>query len=140
MMKKLRITDIILLILLAVGFIGALKVSYENITGQACPHFFLIPICYVVLIAYGLMIVSTLSSAVISKHYLFWAGWVTATLIAMAGSISELMAGGGVCPTSGSGAFGAIPLCYVSLAMLIVILILFLMGPYKRASHVRKAH
>ena len=141
-MKKLRISDILLLALLAVGFVGALKVSYENMTGQPCPHIILIPICYVVLVAYGLMIVSTLISPIKLKHYLFCAGWGTAFLIALVGSVSELLAGGGVCPTSGGsvrGATGSIPLCYASLAMLIVILVIFLMGPYKRACDIHNA-
>jgi len=73
--------------------------------------------------------------------YLLW-GWVSATVIALAGSVSEIVSGGGVCPTSGGGSVrGAasesmlgtgIPLCFVSLAMLVVILGLFVMGPYKR--------
>jgi len=144
-MRKLTITNVLLLLLLAVGFIGALKVSYENFTGSPCPHIVMIPICYVVLVAYGLMLAAMIFSPIKLKHYLFCAGWGTAFIVALAGSVSELMAGGGVCPTSGGGirggsAIGSIPLCYVSLAMLVFILIFFLMGPYKRACDIHNAN
>jgi len=112
-MRKLTITNVLLLLLLAVGFIGALKVSYENFTGSPCPHIVMIPICYVVLVAYGLMLAAMIFSPIKLKHYLFCAGWGTAFII---------------------------PLCYVSLAMLVFILIFFLMGPYKRACDIHNAN
>lgn len=136
-MKTLKIIDIALLVLLAAGFLGALKVSIANFSGASCPQIWIIPICYVVLVAYGLMIASVLIRHNGCKHYFFCAGWGTAFVIALLGSIAEITSGGGVCPTSGGGIRGAttgsVPLCFASLAMLIVILVLFLMGPYKRA-------
>lgn len=138
-MKNSKIVDIILWALVLLGFVGALKVSYENYTGTPCPYVATIPICYIVLVAYGLMIAAMLISNHGIKHYSFCIGWGTAFLIALAGSTAEIMGGGGVCPTSGgdirgaASGSGAIPLCYVSLAMTIVILILFLIGPYQRS-------
>ncbi|MFT6878345.1 MAG: hypothetical protein ACJAZF_004476 [Granulosicoccus sp.] len=137
-MKTFNIIDTALLVLLAAGFIGALKVSIANFSGSSCPQVGIIPICYVVLVAYGLMITSVMIRHNGCKHYFFCAGWGTAFVIALLGSIAEIMSGGGVCPTSGGGGIrgvsnGSVPLCYASLAMLVVILVLFLMGPYKRA-------
>lgn len=140
-MKNVKISDVVLWALLALGFIGAAKVSYANLTGSPCPYLAIIPICYVVLIAYGMMIASVLIPHNGCKHYLFCGGWGAAFVIALMGSIAEISAGGGVCPTTGGGGIrgassGSIPLCFASLAMLVVILILFLMGPYKRACNV----
>jgi len=137
-MKTLKITDIALLALLAIGLFGALKVSIDNFNGNHCPHIWMIPVCYIVLVAYGLMLLSLVVRHNGCKHYAFCVGWGTAFVIALFGSVAEVMAGGGVCPTSGGGGIrgassGSIPLCYLSLAMLVIILILFLIGPYKRA-------
>ncbi len=138
-MKNSKIVDIILWALVLVGFAGALKVSYANYTGTPCPYVAIIPICYIVLAAYGSMLAAMLISRHGFKHYLFCMGWGTAFLIALAGSTAEILGGGGVCPTSGGGIRGAasgsgsIPLCYISLAMTIAILILFLIGPYQRS-------
>ena len=126
-------------ILLAIGFFGAVEVSYENLTGNPCPHVFAVPVCYVVLIGYTLMVLSVIVNHNGCRHHFFVIGWSIAAAIAAVGSIAELVAGGGVCPTSGGGSIRgtttstAIPLCYVSLALLIGILMLFILGPYKRA-------
>jgi hypothetical protein len=137
-MKTLKVIDIALLVLLAAGFLGALKVSIANFSGSSCPQIWIVPICYVVLVAYGLMIASVIIRHNACKHYFFCAGWGTAFVIALVGSIAEIVSGGGVCPTSGGGGIrgassGSVPVCFASLAMLVVILVLFLMGPYKRA-------
>lgn len=135
-MHNNKIVDITLWALLALGFLGGLKISYANMTGTPCPYLAFIPICYLVTAAYGLMIASVLIPHNGCKHYFFAAGWGTAFVIALAGSVAEILAGGGVCPASGGGMRSAssysVPLCFASLAMLLVILVLFLMGPYKR--------
>ena len=137
MMKMSKVMDLILWALLALGFIGAAKVSYANFMGSPCPFLGPVPICYVVLVAYGLMIASVAIPNSWCKHYLFCGGWGTAFIIALVGSIAEIAAGGGVCPTTGGGirgmSSGSVPLCFASLAMLVIIIILFLAGPYKRA-------
>jgi len=97
------LAKVVLWVLLLLGFLGAVKISYANFSGSSCPHIGFIPICYVVLVAYGLMILSQLIPNLFCKHYLFSAGWGAAFLIALVGSIAEVVAGGGVCPTSGGG-------------------------------------
>ncbi len=134
--------DYTLWVLLAIGFIGAIKVSYENLTGNPCPHVFLVPVCYAVLIGYTLMVLSVIINHNGCKHHFFVTGWSIAAAIALVGSVAELVAGGGVCATSGGGSIrgaitsAAIPLCYVSLALLIGILLLFIWGPYRRACEI----
>ena len=140
-MKNFKFIDIALLALVVLGFLGALKVSIANFGGNPCPHVGVVPICYLVLAAYGLMIASIVIKHNGCKHYFFILGWGTAFVIALLGSIAELVAGGGVCPTTGGGGIragssGSLPLCYASLAILVIILILFLMGPYKRACNI----
>lgn len=139
-MQKSKLVDMALWVLLAFGFIGGLKISYENLTGTPCPYLGFIPICYLVTIAYGLMIASVLIRHEGCKHYFFCIGWGVAFVIALVGSIAEIVAGGGVCPAAGGGLRSAtnysIPLCFASLAMLVLILVLFLIGPYKRACDV----
>jgi len=139
-MNKARIIDFALWLLLAFGFVGGLNLSYINFQGTLCPHLGPIPVCYIVTLAYGLMILAIIIRHNGCKHYLFAAGWGTAFVIAFFASAAELLGGGGVCPTSGGsvrgGSGGSTPLCYVSLALLIIILILFLAGPYKRACKV----
>ena len=135
-MQNNKLIDIALWILLAVGFIGGLKISYENFTGSPCPYLGFIPICYVVTAAYGLMIVAVMIKSYAIKHYAFCVGWGIAFVVALTGSVAEFTGGGGVCPTSGGGLRGeggSVPLCYASLAICLIILVLFLIGPYKRA-------
>ena len=136
-MKISRLLDGVLCIILAFGFFGAARISYDNINGSACPTFASIPICYVVLIAYGLMIAGLIIRQRHCKHYFFSIGWGVAFVIALLGSLAELFAGGGVCPSTGSsgirGASSGIPMCYISLVLLIIALGLFVQGSYKRA-------
>jgi len=139
-MNKERLIDIVLWVLVAVGFVGGLNLSYINFQGTPCPYLGPVPVCYVVTVAYGLMIMAIIVRHTGCKHYLFAAGWGSAFVIAFFASAAELMLGGGVCPTSGGsvrgGSGGSTPLCYVSLGLLLVILVLFLTGPYKRACKV----
>jgi len=132
--------DYALWVLLAIGFYGAITVSYANLTGSPCPHIVSIPICYAVLIGYGLMVLSVIIWHNGCRHYFFAVGWAIAGSIALIGSVAEIASGGGVCPTSGGGgsirgaaSSGAVPLCYVSLALVVAILILFILGPYRRS-------
>lgn len=137
-MHQRKIVDGLLWVLLAVGFFGAAKVSLANFAGTACPHIWLVPVCYVVLAGYALMIASLLVRHNGCKHYFFCIGWGTVFVIALLASIAEFLGGGGVCPSTGDGSVrgvssGAIPMCYISLALALGILVLFLIGPYKRA-------
>ena len=136
-MKMQRLLDVILWIILLFGFFGAAKISYDNFNGSACPAIGSVPICYIVLVAYGLMLAGLIIRQRHCKHYFFSIGWGVAFVVALVGSLAELFAGGGVCPSTGGagirGAATGIPMCYISLALLIISLILFLQGSYKRA-------
>lgn len=141
-----KLIDGVLWLLLALGFFGAVKVSYANFTGDLCPAIWVMPICYIVLVAYALMIAALLVGSNRFKTYFFCAGWSTAFLFAAVGSAAEMFAGGGVCPVSGGGSLrggaassGSIPMCYISLALTIGILVLFLAGPYRRACKIYNA-
>jgi len=137
-----RKTHIALLALVFIGFIGALSVSWKNLTGSPCPHLFAVPICYIVLIAYSLMLASLLIPNQSCKHHFFCVGWAIAFIIAFLASIAELTVGGGICPVSDSGSLrggsggGGIPLCYVSLLLLIMIFGLFVAGPLKKMQQI----
>lgn len=140
-MKTNRLISVPLLILVLIGFLGAVKVSFDNLTGSPCPHLFFVPICYTVLIAYGFILASLVINNSGCKHHFFCIGWGTAFVIALFASIAEVTMGGGICPVSGGGSLrGAInetiPLCFVSLAMLVAILVLFIIGPYRRACEI----
>ncbi len=137
---------IALWILLLIGFAYAVLVSYRNFTGDLCPAVGPVPICYIVLLAYALMILSLVVNHNGCKHYFFTAGWGIAFVLAVVGSAAEFFtSGGGVCPSSAGGGLrgasqGGVPMCYVSLALLVVILVLFLHGPYRAACDAHNAN
>ena len=119
------------------GFVGVAKVSLDNFNGLTCPSLFSLPICYVVMAAYGLMLASLIINHNGCKHHFFCLGWGVAFVIALLASLAEVFGGGGVCPSSSGGirggAAGGIPLCYISLMILVAILVLFIKGPYQKA-------
>jgi len=139
-----KLSDIALWLLVLIGFAGAASISLSNYNGTPCPHIASIPICYVVLVAYGLMLGSLVINHGGCKHHFFVAGWATAFLIALVGSLAEFFAGGGVCPSTGGGSVRgstglSVPMCYISLAMLVAILVLFIKGPYKNVCDINNA-
>ena len=100
-----------------------MKVSYLQITGaESCPNIVGLPICYIVTIGYGLMFLALLLSIPV-KHIstpVFLSGWAITFLIALSGTALEII-NGHTCPIG----FGWLPLCYVSLALCILIFGLF---------------
>jgi len=158
-----KFNDIALWVLLFIGFAYAVLVSYRNLSGDPCPSIGPVPACYLVLISYALMILSLIVSRNGGKQYLFAAGWGVAFIFAAMGSALEFFTpGGGVCPSSAGGALqsrshgasqatseavsqavsqavskGGVPMCYVSLALLVIILVLFLNGPHRAARKLR---
>lgn len=136
-MKLNLIGTYLLWILVIFGLLSVGKVSIDNMNGLACPSLLGLPVCYVVTIAYALMLGSLIINNNGCKHHFFSAGWGIAFVIALFASLAEMFAGGGICPsTSGglrAGTSAGIPLCYISLVILVVILILFINGPYKAA-------
>ncbi|TBR38293.1 hypothetical protein CBF23_012375 [Marinomonas agarivorans] len=138
-MKTNQIIHIALIALVSYGFFGALYISYQNLQGHACPHLLSIPVCYIVLAAYGAMLLSLLIPHKGCKHHFFSMGWGAAFVIALLASIAEFFTEGAVCPVAGSGSMRAgsdlstgIPTCYISLILLVAILALFIKGPYKK--------
>jgi len=126
------------------GLISVTKLSFENFAGVACPYVGPVPVCYIVTFAYAMMLGSLVINHNGCKHYFFCMGWGLAFIIAAFASVAELFGGGGVCPSTSSGGIrggsaGGVPLCYISLGILIVILVLFLKGPYGRACEASNA-
>jgi hypothetical protein len=114
---RLSVTTAALLSVLGIGLWGGLNVSYANFTAQqGCPHLAGLAICYIVTIAYGLMLITLFMKRSRLHTILFFAAWITTFLIALSGSVLEFIHGA-VCPTSSF----MLPLCYLSLAMCLAI-------------------
>ncbi len=123
-------------VLVIFAFVGAAKLSLDNFNGLACPSLLSIPVCYVVTLAYGLMLSSLIINHTGCKLQFFCLGWGIAFVIALLASLAEMFGGGGVCPSSSgglrAGSDGGIPFCYISLIILVAILLLFIKGPYQK--------
>jgi len=134
-MKTNPLISLSLWVLLIVGFVSVAKISLDNFNGLACPNLLSLPVCYIVTAAYGLMLGSLIINHNGCKHHFFCMGWGIAFVIALFASLAEMFAGGGVCPSSSgglrAGTTAGIPLCYLSLAILVAILVLFIKGPYQ---------
>ena len=114
------VIKILLWLVLAVGLYGALSVSYTTITGtDPCPDVQGLPACFVVTVGYLMMVTSLVISNFGWKKRMFLSGWLVVFLIAVTGTLLEIM-NGNTCPHSADG----LPLCYVSLAFSILILML----------------
>ena len=142
-MKSNSMSTIILWALVILGFLAGVKVSIDNLNGIACPNILMMPVCYVVTAAYGLMLGSLIINNNGCKHYFFCIGWSVAFIIAAFASLVEVFSNTSVCPSTGGGLRAAssagLPLCYVSLVMLVVIIILFIRGPYKQACDIHNS-
>ena len=118
MLNTLRIS---LLALLSIGLYGALSVSYLTIMDiAACPSILNIPACYVVTAGYFLMLTATFLYQKNIAKTLFIIGWTPVLLLALIGSLLEVIYGD-ICPKSSIG----IPLCYVSLSFAMLVALLY---------------
>jgi hypothetical protein len=118
---RFSVTTMALLSILGIGFWGGLSVSYANFTAQqACPHLAGLAICYIVTIAYGLMLIALFMKRSRLHTILFLGAWIVTFLIALSGSVLEIIHGA-VCPTTSF----MLPLCYLSLAMCLAIAALY---------------
>ena len=114
------VSKILLWLLLATGLYGALSVSYTTITGtDPCPDVQGLPVCFVVAVGYIMMVASLFMLNKAWKKWIFLSGWLVVFLIAVTGTLLEIM-NGNTCPQSADG----LPLCYVSLTFSILILVL----------------
>lgn len=113
---------LILWSLVSIGLIGALRVSNSTwTTDNDCPSLGSIYICYVVLSGYVLIAIALITRMPLKNH-LFYAGWLPVFLFAITGTTLEVV-NGQTCPRSDSG----LPMCFVSLALTVAILALFLL-------------
>ena len=108
--------------LVIMGLFGALRLSYvTSTTDNDCPILVGIPVCYVILLGYALIAIAQFTGMPV-KSRLFWIGWLPVFLLAITGTMLELV-DGQTCPKNDTG----LPLCYVSLAIIILIAICFLL-------------
>ena len=115
------ITRITLIIVVLLGLWGTGRLSYDQYrTGDACPILGeTVPACYVVFAAYVLITLGVFLSLAIGRstgRYAFWTGTAIAGGFAAFATVLDLIKGD-VCPV----AFGSVPMCYISLAMSVVI-------------------
>ena len=97
------------------GVIGVLPIVYEQIQNVPCPKIGSVPACYVVLVAYVLILAATF----MGKHwraYVFVPAWLVVFSIAALATGLELFIPN-TCPTSKLG----IPSCFLSLAMTLML-------------------
>ena len=115
------ITRISLIVMVLFSLWGAGHVSHDQYkTGKACPILGeTVPACYVafagyVLIGLGIILFFTLGGPI--GKYAFWTGTAVVGGLAAFATVLELIKGD-VCPV----AFGSFPMCYISLAMSVLI-------------------
>ena len=108
-------------LLIATGLFGALRLSYSTFSrsGEPCPDFSGVYICYVVLIGYGIMVLAQFGTWR-WKRPSFYSGWAITFIIAAVGTVLELI-NGETCPKSADN----LPMCYVSLGLCICIFALY---------------
>ena len=114
-------TRVMLIVMVLFGLWGAGRLSYDQYTtGEACPILGKsIPACYVAFAGYdliGLGVFLSLALGSSTGRYAFWTGTAIAGGLAAFATVFELIKGD-VCPI----AFGSVPMCYISLAMSVLI-------------------
>ena len=112
---------VLLIALVAFGTYSSGRLAWlEWSTGEACPAVGSVPACYVAFAGYFFMIIALLALpkvAWLSKA--FYTGLIIAGGLALIGTVLEVVKGN-VCPRVGS-----VPMCYISLAMSLLIAALF---------------
>ena len=112
---------VFLYLLMGFGVFSSGRLAWrEWTTGEACPVVGSVPACYVAFAAYLSMVIGTFAvSRTPGMRNVFYGGVTVAGGLALIGSVLELVKGN-VCPRAGS-----IPMCYISLAMSVLIGVLF---------------
>ena len=119
----------IILAIGGLGFWGATSLSIKEWgTAGSCPNIG-IPACYLVAIAYFLILVSCIDHNKKLFRRLFYAGVGVVMGLAIGGSVMQVT-GMGECPKS-SGGF---PMCYISLMMSVSIAVAFVIKQRSFAS------
>jgi hypothetical protein len=102
------------------GFWGATSLSIQEWgTAGSCPNIG-VPACYLVAIAYFLILVSCINHSKKIFKLIFYGGICIVLGLAVVGSIMQLT-GLGSCPQTGSG----FPMCYISFLMSATIALAF---------------
>lgn len=118
----------LLLVILAVAIwvlAGLGPLILDELRGiDACPKLGPVPACYLVGIGYLAIAIAVVFSPR-RLTALFLLGWTPVLLLALSGSIMEIM-GHPTCPVSPTGT----PLCYFSLGVSLVLLPVFLLARY----------
>ncbi len=129
MRQRKTIARWLLVSIAAIGVIAVAKISYSQFAGQSqCPQLGIFPACYFVLACYTLILISALFRAAI-RSWVFWIGWLGVFAMAISGTVLEL-AGTQTCPRTASGT----PTCYFSLAIAILLVLLFVISFEKNLS------
>ena len=116
----------------AIGVFGVAGISYRQFTGLSqCPQLGILPACYIVLICYASMLLAAFRRTPIMSWF-FWIGWLGAFAMAITGTGLEL-AGIETCPRTGDDT----PTCYFSLAIAMVLALLFVLSSEKAPSDER---
>jgi len=103
-----------------IGFLGVGDISLSHWNAEAsCPTIANIPACYIILLGYGLILISPFINAKTST-VIFLIGWLPVITLAFIGVIGDLTSTV-ACPSSESG----IPKCYFSAAFSLTIGILY---------------
>ncbi len=105
--------------LVGFGFYSSARLAWRQwTTGEACPVVGSVPACYVAFAGYLAMafgLVATVMFGASWARSLFYVGVGVAGGLALFGSVLELIKGN-VCPRAGN-----VPMCYISLAMSLLI-------------------
>ena len=119
------IVKVALALMVLFGLWGAGRLSFDQyMSGDACPILGdAVPACYIAFAGYILIaagVALALRGVGRMGSYLFWDGTAVAGGLAALATVLELI-NGDICPV----AFGAVPMCYISLAFSVVIAMLF---------------
>ena len=123
--KRITVLRWLIFVVAMVGVAGVSPIALDQLNRtSACPVLGPVPACYVVFFGYAFVAVS----AVVPLHRwkLFLAGWTPLFILAASGTALELF-GTETCPRSDAG----VPTCYFSLAMLVILVILFVLERFR---------
>ena len=112
----ITISRLMIIALSSLGLWGVGGISFLHWTGEAsCPMIGILPACYIILLGYGLILLSVLF--LFKKTLMvFLIGWTPVIILALAGVIGQITSTL-TCPASEIG----IPKCYFSALLSIVI-------------------
>ncbi len=112
-MKKILFYTITALLILGLWAVGEL--SYQEFTGKgSCPHFGVIPVCYLVLGSFVIPLISHITKKAKPLFYLFSGLAFLLAIFASSGQLSGRLE----CPKTSEGT----PMCYISFFLFLSII------------------